>query len=118
MLSLDDEGLEDLTLRLVLPDWPKAHRTYRGPDGGVDVFSDYGLPPQRAWQCKNYADGAVDWGKCRRSLKTAMGEDNPPLHYTFVFPRALKKADHDYCSWLGLPTSSATHCLPWTTGTT
>jgi hypothetical protein len=96
VLSLDDEGLEDLTPRLVLPDWPKAHRNYRGPDGGVDVFSDYELPPQRAWQCKNYTDGGVDWSKCRRSLKAAMGEEHPPLQYTFVFPRALKKSDHDY----------------------
>lgn len=97
MLSLDDEGLEDLTLRLALPDWPKAHRTYRGPDGGVDVFSDYELPPQRGWQCKNSTDDrGVDWGKCRKSLKAAMGEEDPPLHYTFVFPRALKKSDHDY----------------------
>lgn len=96
VLSLDDEGLEDLTLRVVLPDHPKAHRTYRGADGGVDVFSDYDLPPKRAWQCKNYADGGVDWAKCRGSLKTAMREQHPPLHYTYVFPRLLKKSDHDY----------------------
>lgn len=96
VLSLDDEGLQNLALRLVLPDWPNAHRTYRGPDGGVDVFSDYGLPPQRGWQCKNYAAGAVDWGKCRNSLKAATDERHPPRHYTFVFPRALKKTDHDY----------------------
>ena len=60
------------------------------------MFSDYELPPERAWQCKNYADGGIDWGKCRKSLKAAMKEDNPPLHYTYVFPRALKKRDHDY----------------------
>jgi hypothetical protein len=96
VLSLDDEGLEDLTLRLVLPDCPKAHRTYRGPDGGVDVFSDYELPPRRGWQCKNYTNDGVDWSKCRKSLQAAMGEEYPPLQYTFVFPRALKKSDHDY----------------------
>jgi hypothetical protein len=60
------------------------------------VFSDYELPPERGWQCKNYADGGVDWSKCRKSLKAAMGEEHPPRHYTLVFPRALKKSDHDH----------------------
>jgi hypothetical protein len=98
VLSLDDDGLEDLTLRLVLPEYPKAHRTYRGPDGGIDVFSDYDVPSERAWQCKNYIAGSVSWDKCRNSLKTALEEPDPPSRYTFVFPRALKKSDHDY--WL------------------
>lgn len=96
VLSLDEDGLEDLTLRVVLPGWPQAHVTRRGPDGGFDVFSDYDVPPERGWQCKNYTDNAVDWGKCKRSLKSALNGDDSPRHYTFVFPRRLNKTEHDY----------------------
>jgi hypothetical protein len=93
--SLHDEGLEELTLRLVIKDYPDAHRTGRGKDGGVDVFSDFGNPPARGWQAKNYPD-RTRWDKCRESLKAVMsGEDAPP-HYTFVFPKRLSEAQHKF----------------------
>jgi hypothetical protein len=86
--SLTDDGLEELTLRLAEPDYPNAYRTGRGSDGGIDVLSDLELPPARAWQCKNCKP---DWSDCRESLRRAMSDDNPPPHYTFVFPRPLTK---------------------------
>jgi hypothetical protein len=92
---MTDDGLEELTLRLTREDYPKAHRSGRGPDGGIDVLSDHDLPPQRAWQAKNYLD-AIDWDECRASLKSAMSYDDPPPHYTYVFPRRLKKAERDF----------------------
>ncbi len=60
----------------------------------MDVVSDYESPPARAWQAKNGAD--VDWSDCRESLEKAMANDDPPPHYTFVFPRRLKKNERDY----------------------
>jgi len=53
--ALTDEGLEDLTHRLVKPEYPEAHRV-RGKDGGIDVLSDYGKSPERGWQAKNYKE--------------------------------------------------------------
>jgi len=88
--SLHDEGLEELTLRLAMEDYPDAHRTRRGTDGGVDVFSDYGNPPERGWQAKNYPDD-TRWDKCRESLKAAMQDEDAPPQYTIVFPRRLTK---------------------------
>src|SRR4051794_22968160 len=85
--ALTDDGLEELTLRLVKPDYPEARRSGRGKDGGIDVLSDPELPPARAWQCKNHRN--VDWDDCRDSLAAAMADDHPPPHYTFVFPRPL-----------------------------
>lgn len=83
--AVTDDGLEELTLRLARAEYPEAYRTGRGPDGGVDVLSDLGVPPARAWQCKN---GKPNWDDCRESLRTAMSDAKPP-HYTFVFPRPL-----------------------------
>lgn len=93
--SLSADGLEDLGLRLVRPRYPKAHRTRRGRDGGVDVLSDFHPRPKRAWQAKNTVDGDVDWRHCRNSLKAAMAGNAPPRRYTFVFPRPLKASDRD-----------------------
>ena len=90
--ALTDEGLEDLTHRLVKSEYPDAHRV-RGKDGGVDILSDYGKPPERGWQAKNYK--SVPWGECRKSLKTAMAGDKPP-HYTFVFPFVLTKDQRNF----------------------
>jgi hypothetical protein len=59
--GLDDEGLEELTLRYFKPDHPDAHRTRRGIDGGIDVLSDYERPPARGWQCKTSTDAEADW---------------------------------------------------------
>ena len=47
LASLSDDGLEDLILRLVQPDYPAAHRTGPGRDGGIDVLSDLNNPPER-----------------------------------------------------------------------
>jgi hypothetical protein len=92
LASLSDDGLEDLALRLVRPDYPDAYRTGPGRDDGVDVFSDLNAPPERAWQAKNCGD-KIDWAECRKSLKSAMALPSPPPHYTFVFPRKLKKGE-------------------------
>lgn len=92
LASLTDEGLEDLTLRLVRPDYPDAYRSGPGQDDGIDVYSDLGAPPERAWQAKNCGD-SIDWTECRKSLKSAMALASPPPHYTFVFPRKLKKGE-------------------------
>jgi hypothetical protein len=59
--SLTNDGLEDLTHRLVLPNYPGACRTGPGRDGGIDVLSDLGTPPARGWQAKNYPRGDVSW---------------------------------------------------------
>jgi hypothetical protein len=75
--AVTDDGLEELTFRLALPDYPHAYRTGRGSDGGIDVLSDLGVPPARAWQCKN---GKPDWDDCRESLRTAMDDAAPPPH--------------------------------------
>jgi hypothetical protein len=90
--SLSDDGLEDLVLRLVRPDYPDAYRTGPSQDDGIDVFSDLKAPPERAWQAKNCGD-SIDWTECRKSLKAAMSLESPPPHYTFVFPRKLKKGE-------------------------
>jgi len=90
--ALTDDGLEELTLRLVKPDYLDAHRI-RGNDGGIDVFSDHDQPPARGWQAKNYE--SVPWGECRDSLKAAMGNYQPP-HYTFVFPFVLTKSQRTF----------------------
>lgn len=90
--ALTDEGLEDLTHRLVKPEYPDAHRV-RGGDGGIDVLSDYGKPPERGWQAKNYKK--VPWDECRSSLKAAMAGDKP-CHYTFVFPFVLTKNQRNF----------------------
>jgi hypothetical protein len=80
LASLSDDGLEDLALRLVRPDYPDAYRTGPGRDDGVDVFSDLNAPPERAWQAKNCGD-KIDWAECRKSLKSAMALPSPPpLH--------------------------------------
>jgi hypothetical protein len=94
--SLRDDGLEELVLRLVKPEYPDAHRTRRGRDRGIDVLSDYGTPPYRAWQAKNYVDSGVDWRWCRESLEAAMAGPVAPLRYTFVFPRPLTASERDY----------------------
>jgi hypothetical protein len=90
--ALTDEGLEELTLRLVKPNYPNAHRI-RGNDGGIDVFSDHEEPPARGWQAKNYK--SVPWDECRNSLRAAMENYQPP-HYTFVFPFVVTKSQRDF----------------------
>lgn len=94
--SLDEDGLEDLTYRLVLPDFPEAHRTARARDAGMDVISDRATPPERAWQAKNFVDTRINWDACRDSLRSAMASRHPPSHYTFVFPRALRLSEYEY----------------------
>src|SRR5688500_2783397 len=51
--SITDDGLEELTLRLARGEYSHAHRTGKGKDAGIDVLSDFGQPPKRAWQAKN-----------------------------------------------------------------
>ncbi len=92
--ALTDDGLEELTLRLVRPDYPQARRSGKGEDGGIDVLSDNELPPARVWQCKNHEK--ADWRDCRKSLSKAMGDSHPPAHYTFVFPRPLSGPQRDF----------------------
>lgn len=92
MAAVADEGLEELILRLVEDDYPEAYLTGPGQDAGVDVLSDLGDPPERGWQAKNHFDTSIDWDKCRKSLASAMAGPKPP-HYTFVFPRKLKKGE-------------------------
>lgn len=92
--ALTDDGLEELTLRLVRPDYPQARRSGKGEDGGIDVLSDHELPPARVWQCKNHEK--ADWRDCRKSLSKAMDDSHPPAHYTFVFPRPLSGPQRDF----------------------
>jgi hypothetical protein len=99
--ALTDDGLEELTLRIVRPDYPHAHRAGKGRDGGIDVLSDFELPPARAWQCKNHK--TIDWDDCRDSLRTAMNDEHPPPHYTFVFPRPLSGPQRDFWRKTFLP---------------
>ena len=66
------------------PDYPRARRAGKGRDGGIDVLSDFELPPARAWQCKNHK--TIDWDYGRDSLRTAMDDEHSPPHPTFVFP--------------------------------
>jgi hypothetical protein len=99
--SLDDEGLEQLTLELVRPVYPQAHTTGRGIDGGVDIFSDHERPPERGWQCKNVK--TIEWTKYRQSLESAMAEPDPPLNYTYVFSRAMTKGERHAWSAKFLP---------------
>ncbi|MGH2941418.1 MAG: hypothetical protein ACRDLN_01390 [Solirubrobacteraceae bacterium] len=67
--SLTDDGLEELTLRFAHPEYPRAHRASLGQDDGVDVLSDFEMPPARAWQCKNHKP--IKWDDCRESLRMA-----------------------------------------------
>jgi hypothetical protein len=99
--SLTDDGLEELTLRLARPKHPDAHRAGKGKDGGIDVLSDFDLPPARAWQCKNHK--SIDWNDCRDSLRQAMSDEHPPRHYTFVFPRPLTGPQRDFWRKTFLP---------------
>ena len=94
--GLDDEGLEELTLRYFKPDHPDAHRTRRGVDGGLDVLSDYELPPARGWQCKTSTNAEADWRECRRSIEAAMADDDRPGHYTFVFNFVLSAGQRNF----------------------
>jgi hypothetical protein len=48
--SVTDDGLEELTLRLARDEYPAAHRAGKGKDGGIDVLSDFELPPRSS--CK------------------------------------------------------------------
>jgi hypothetical protein len=109
VLSVGDEGLEELTLRLVEPDYPDSHRTGRGRDGGIDVLSDHALPPGRAWQAKFYPHDDINWTKCRTSLDQAMARPHPPRHYTFVFPRRLRGKERDHWSTTFLPEAHEAH---------
>jgi hypothetical protein len=92
LAAVDDDGLEELIEGLVLPDYPEAYRTGPGQDAGVDVLSDLGNPPQRAWQAKNHFKSGINWSACSDSLASAM-EGPKPRHYTFVFPRKLRKGE-------------------------
>lgn len=95
MAAITSEGLEMLIERLVKDEYPEAYRTGPGQDDGVDVLSDRDGRPERAWQAKNYFHTEIDWGKCRKSLASAM-QGPKPQHYTFVFPRKLKKGELRY----------------------
>jgi hypothetical protein len=108
LASLSDDGLEDLVLRLVRPDHPKAYRTGPGQDAGIDVCSDLENPPERTWQAKNYND-KINWDECRDSLKAAMSAQSPTSHYTFVFPRALKKGELEFWRETFVPEQKAVH---------
>lgn len=92
LAAVGDEGLEQLVEKLVLPDYPSAYRTGPGEDAGVDVLSDLGEPPERAWQAKNHLNSSIDWRRCSDSLASAMAGPKP-RHYTFVFPRKLRKGE-------------------------
>lgn len=94
--GLEEDGLEELTVRLVRPRYPQAHRTGRGGDGGIDVLSDRQHPPERAWQCKTSMAGEAAWGSCRKSVAAAMAGDAPPKHYTFVFNHRLSEAQQTF----------------------
>jgi hypothetical protein len=94
--GLTEDGLEELTLRIVRKDYANAHRTGRGRDGGIDVLSDYQRPPTRAWQSKTSTKDKADWTKCRKSLQSAMTSDAPSRHYTFVFNHPLSSDQRDF----------------------
>ena len=103
--ALTDDGLEELTLRLVRPEYAQARRSGMGLDGGIDVLSDPELPPARAWQCKNRKK--IDWEDCRESLAAAMADDDPPRHYTYVFPRPLTGPQRNFWRKTFLPQQRA-----------
>jgi hypothetical protein len=92
--SITDDGLEELCLRLARDEHPDAHRAGKGKDSGIDVLSDFGQPPKRAWQAKNVKQDF--WDDCRASLRQAMGTDHPPPHYTYVFPRPLTGPQREF----------------------
>lgn len=94
--GLTEDGLEELTLRLVRTEYPDAHRTGRGRDGGIDVLSGYERPPARAWQSKTSTKGEADWTECRGSIKSAMNGETPPKHYTFVFNHPLSEGQRNF----------------------
>ncbi len=90
--GLDDDGLEELTLRYFKGEHPDAHRTRRG----IDVLSDYELPPKRGWQCKSSVNAEADWRECRKSIKAAMDDEEAPGHYTFVFNFVLSAGQRNF----------------------
>ena len=92
--SVTDATLEELTLRFARPDYPDAHLSGVGEDGGIDVLSDLEPQPARGWQCKNHKK--IKWDDCRESLRRAMSDVHPPPHYTFVFPRPLTGRQRDW----------------------
>jgi hypothetical protein len=92
--SITDDGLEELILRLARDEHSDAHRAGRGKDAGIDVLSDFGQPPKRAWQAKNVRRDF--WDDCRDSLRQAMGTEHPPPHYTYVFPRPLTGPQREF----------------------
>jgi len=92
--SISDDGLEELTLRLARDEHPDAYRAGRGKDAGIDVLSDFGQPPKRAWQAKNVKRDF--WDDCRDSLRQAMSTEHPPPHYTYVFPRPLTGPQREF----------------------
>lgn len=94
MDSITDDGLEELTLRLARDEHSDAHRVGKGKDAGIDVLSDFGQPPKRAWQAKNVKQ--IDWDDCRDSLRQAMSTEYPPPHYTYVFPRPLTGPQREF----------------------
>ncbi len=92
--SITDDGLEELTLRLARDEHPDAHRAGKGKDAGIDVLSDFGQPPMRAWQAKNVKRDF--WDDCRDSLRQAMSTEHPPPHYTYVFPQPLTGPQREF----------------------
>lgn len=78
-------------MRLARKEYPDAHPTGRGRDGGIDVLSDRERPPARGWQSKTSTKGEADWTECRASIHAAMTGDAPPKHYTFVFNHPLSE---------------------------
>jgi hypothetical protein len=107
VLSVNDAGLEELMLRLVRPEYPDAYRTGPGQDDGMDVISDLNAPPARAWQAKNFKTEEVNWSACRISLKSAMSVKSPTSHYTFVFPRKLRRGERKFWSETFVPEQKA-----------
>lgn len=107
--GLDEDGLEELALRLARKEYPDAHRTRRGRDGGIDVLSDFGRPPARAWQSKTSTRGDADWEACRTSIRAAMAGEQRPRHYTFVFNHALPAGQRDFWRDSLLPELRAAH---------
>jgi hypothetical protein len=107
VLSVNDAGLEELVLRLVRPKYPDAYRTGPGQDDGMDVISDLNAPPARAWQAKNFKTEEINWSECRTSLKSAMSVNSPTSHYTFVFPRKLRKGERKFWSETFVPEQKA-----------
>ena len=59
LASLNDDGLEDLVLRLVRPDYPDAYRTGPGQDDGIDVFSDLNVQPNALGRRRTAATGST-----------------------------------------------------------